>query len=61
MFGHPFGHLADMFADDRGIAGEKIEPVREGPARQVINLMDALRASIDAEKKKASAPSTAAC
>jgi DNA end-binding protein Ku len=38
-------------------AGEKIEPAKEGPAPQVVNLMDALRASIDAEKKKAPAPS----
>jgi DNA end-binding protein Ku len=41
-------------------AGEKIEPVREGPTPQVVNLMDALRASIDADKKKAPAPSTQA-
>jgi DNA end-binding protein Ku len=41
-------------------AGEKIEPAKEGPAPQVVNLMDALRASIDAEKKKAPAPSTPA-
>jgi DNA end-binding protein Ku len=40
-------------------AGEKIEPAREGPTPQVVNLMDALRASIDAEKK-APAPSTQA-
>jgi DNA end-binding protein Ku len=39
-------------------AGEKIEPAKEGPTPQVVNLMDALRASIDAEKKKAPAPST---
>jgi DNA end-binding protein Ku len=38
-------------------AGEKIEPAREGPAPRVVNLMDALRASIDAETKKAPAPS----
>jgi DNA end-binding protein Ku len=38
-------------------AGEKIEPAKEGPTPQVVNLMDALRASIDAEKKKAPAPS----
>ena len=38
-------------------AGEKIEPAREMPAPRVVNLMEALRASIDAEKKKASAPS----
>jgi DNA end-binding protein Ku len=41
-------------------AGEKIEPAKERPAQQVVNLMDALRASIDAEKKKAPAPSTQA-
>src|SRR5271170_5518870 len=37
-------------------AGEKIEPAKEGPASDVVNLMDALRASIDADKKKAQAP-----
>ncbi len=41
-------------------AGEKIEPAKEGPTPQVVNLMDALRASIDAEKKKAPAPSAQA-
>jgi DNA end-binding protein Ku len=41
-------------------AGEKIEPARGGPTPQVVNLMDAVRASIDAEKKKAPAPSTQA-
>jgi DNA end-binding protein Ku len=41
-------------------AGEKIEPAKEGPAPRVVNLMDALRASIDAEKKKAPAPSSKA-
>ena len=41
-------------------AGEKIEPAREAAAPCVVNLMDALRASIDAEKKKAPAPSTEA-
>jgi DNA end-binding protein Ku len=39
-------------------AGEKITPVRGAPPPRVVNLMDALRASIDAEKKKAPAPST---
>ena len=39
-------------------AGEKIEPARGAPPPRVVNLMDALRASIDAEKKKAPAPST---
>ena len=38
-------------------AGEKIEPAKEGPAPRVVNLMDALRASVDSEKKKAPAPS----
>jgi DNA end-binding protein Ku len=41
-------------------AGEKIEPAREAVAPRVVNLMDALRASVDAEKKKAPAPSTEA-
>jgi DNA end-binding protein Ku len=41
-------------------AGEKIEPAKEGPKPQVVNLMDALRASIDAEKKKPPAPSSQA-
>lgn len=41
-------------------AGEKIRPAKEGPTPQVVNLMDALKASIDAEKKKAPAPSTQA-
>ena len=41
-------------------AGEKIEPAKEGPAPRVVNLVDALRASIDAEKKKAPAPSSKA-
>jgi DNA end-binding protein Ku len=41
-------------------AGEKIEPAKTAAAPQVVNLMDALRASIDAEKKKAPAPSTQA-
>ena len=41
-------------------AGETIEPSREVAAPLVVNLMDALRASIDAEKKKAPAPSTEA-
>ena len=39
-------------------AGEKIEPIRGAPPPRVVNLMDALRASIDADKKKAPAPST---
>jgi DNA end-binding protein Ku len=40
--------------------GEKITPIRGAPPPRVVNLMDALRASIDAEKKKAPAPSTQA-
>src|SRR5262245_51320259 len=39
-------------------AGEKIETPRETPPPRVVNLMEALRASIDAEQKKAPAPST---
>jgi DNA end-binding protein Ku len=38
-------------------AGEKIEPAKQGPTPRVVNLMDALKASVDAEKKKAPAPS----
>ena len=38
-------------------AGEKIEAAPGAPAPRVVNLMDALRASVDAEKKKAPAPS----
>jgi DNA end-binding protein Ku len=41
-------------------AGERIEPARETPVPRVVNLMDALRASIDAEQKKAPAPSVRA-
>ena len=41
-------------------AGEKITPVRGAPPPRVVNIMDALRASVDAEKKKAPAPSTRA-
>ena len=37
--------------------GEKIEPAKERPAPRVVNLMDALRASVDVEKKKGPAPS----
>jgi DNA end-binding protein Ku len=40
-------------------AGEKIEPAREFTPPRVVNLMEALRASVDAEKK-APAPSTRA-
>jgi DNA end-binding protein Ku len=39
-------------------AGEKIEAPRETPPPRVVNLMEALRASVDAEEKKAPAPST---
>jgi len=41
-------------------AGEEIEPARETAPPRVVNLMEALRASIDAEEKKAPAPSTRA-
>ena len=41
-------------------AGEKIEAAPGVPPPRVVNLMDALRASVDAEKKKAPAPSTQA-
>jgi non-homologous end joining protein Ku len=41
-------------------AGEKIEPAREIAPPRVVNLMEALRASADAEEKKAPAPSTRA-
>jgi DNA end-binding protein Ku len=41
-------------------AGEKIEPAREIVPPRVVNLMEALRASVDAEEKKAPAPSTRA-
>ena len=40
--------------------GEKIVPAKPGPAPRVVNLMDALRASLDAGKKKAPAPSVEA-
>ena len=41
-------------------AGEKIESAKAGPAPRVVNLMDALRASLEAAKKKAPAPSVQA-
>ena len=41
-------------------AGEKIEPAKAEPAPRVVNLMDALRASLDAAGKKAPAPSVKA-
>jgi hypothetical protein len=37
-------------------AGEKIEAPRETPPPRVVNLMEALRASVDAGEKKAPAP-----
>ena len=42
---------------EKKVKGEKIEPAKERPAPRVVNLMDALRASVDVEKKKAPAPS----
>jgi DNA end-binding protein Ku len=48
--------LIDMLKKKQ--AGEKIAPTRTAPTPRVVNLIDALRASIDAEKKKAPAPST---
>jgi DNA end-binding protein Ku len=39
-------------------AGEKIEAPREITPPRVVNLIEALRASVDAEEKKAPAPST---
>jgi DNA end-binding protein Ku len=41
-------------------AGEKMEPAKAGPAPRVVNLMEALRASLDTAKKKAPAPSVQA-
>jgi DNA end-binding protein Ku len=41
-------------------AGQQIEPAREFTPPRVVNLMEALRASVDAEEKKAPAPSTRA-
>jgi DNA end-binding protein Ku len=41
-------------------AGERIQAPRETPPPRVVNLMEALRASVDAEEKKAPAPSTRA-
>ena len=40
--------------------GERIERPKESARRNVVNLMDALRASVDSEKKKATAPSVQA-
>src|SRR4051794_22406755 len=45
---------------ERKRAGQTIEPAAPIPAPRVVNLMDALRASIDAEKKKPAAPSVRA-
>jgi DNA end-binding protein Ku len=39
-------------------SGEPIQPAREIAPPRVVNLMEALRASVDAEEKKAPAPST---
>jgi DNA end-binding protein Ku len=41
-------------------AGEKVAPAKAGRAPRVVNLMDALRASVDAAKKRAPAPSVQA-
>jgi non-homologous end joining protein Ku len=38
-------------------ADSKGQVRKQGPAPRVVNLMDALKASVDAEKKKAPAPS----
>jgi len=38
-------------------AGRKIEPAKHIPSPKVVNLMDALRASVDAERKKPAAAS----
>ena len=37
---------------ERKQAGKKIEPTKHAPAPKVVNLLEALKASIDAEKKK---------
>jgi DNA end-binding protein Ku len=42
---------------ERKQAGMKIEPAKHAPAPKVINLLEALKASIDAEKKKPAAAS----
>src|ERR671910_1282909 len=42
---------------ERKQAGMKIEPVKHAPAPKVVNLLEALKASIDAEKKKPAAAS----
>jgi non-homologous end joining protein Ku len=56
------GHYENALIDllKRKQAGEKIEPAREIVPPRVVNLMEALRASVDAEAKKAPAPSTRA-
>jgi non-homologous end joining protein Ku len=38
-----------------------LAPATAGPALCVVNLMNALRASVDAEKKKVPAPSIQGC
>ena len=42
---------------ERKQAGMKIEPAKHAPAPKVVNLLEALKASIDAEKKKPAAAS----
>jgi DNA end-binding protein Ku len=42
---------------ERKQAGMKIEPVKHAPAPKVVNLLEALKASLDAEKKKPAAAS----
>src|SRR5262245_56209558 len=54
------GHFDPAQFEDRYenalVVGEKIEPAKAGPAPRVVNLMEALRASLDTAKKKAPAP-----
>jgi DNA end-binding protein Ku len=45
---------------ERKQAGKKIEPAKHAPSPKVVNLLDALRASLDAEKKKPAAASVRA-
>src|SRR5829696_2235953 len=45
---------------ERKQAGKKIEPAKFAPSPKVVNLMDALKASLDAEKKKPAAASVRA-
>jgi DNA end-binding protein Ku len=42
---------------ERKQAGKKIEPAKHAPAPKVVNLLEALKASLDAEKKKPAAAS----